>query len=78
MMRINRKALEQKCADTARILAIPFELNYSAEYGGYCLESNGGRFRHSPRIPAKEMWWFLAGLIEAEYLRTRNYGKDEG
>lgn len=63
-MKITRKTLEEKVGVLNKLSGQDFTLGYAREYGGYCLESRDGARRHSPRISAQQLWWFLAGQIE--------------
>lgn len=63
-MKITRKALEEKVAVLSKLSGESFCLDFNRDYGGYCLESNEGSRRHSPRISGSQLWWFLAGQIE--------------
>lgn len=63
-MKVTRKTLKEKVLVLNKLSGEDFTLGYAREYGGYCLESHDGSRRHSPRIAALPMWWFLAGQIE--------------
>ena len=61
-IQINQSYLERKVQYLNKQHNLDLSINFAACYGGYCIEDDNRRFRHSIRMTNQQMNAFLDGI----------------